>query len=68
MQKFVTLSVTEAETAAGVMDAQDMMYAYRILMSLGLEVETLMILEIFANNWSVGGRTRHVDIRNNFLR
>ena len=34
-----------------------------------------MILEIdnqgavdLANNWSIGGRTRHVDVRQNFLR
>ena len=74
-QKFVTLSVTEAETAAGVMVAQDMMYAYRILLSLGLKVKIPMILEMdnkgavdLANNWSVGGRTRHVDVRNYFLR
>ena len=74
-QKFVTLSVTEAEIAAGMMVAQDMMYGYRILMSLGLKVKTPMILEMdkkgavdLANNWSVGGRTRHVDVRNNFLR
>ena len=44
-------------------------------MSLGLKVKTPMILEMdnkgavdLANNWSVGGRTRHVDVRNNFLR
>ena len=23
---------------------------------------------LLANNWSVGGRTRHVDVRNHFLR
>ena len=28
-QKFVTLSVTEAESAAGVMVAQDMLYIYK---------------------------------------
>ena len=73
-QKFMTLPVTEAETAAGVMVVQDMMYAYCILMSLGSEVETPMILEMdnkgavdLANNWSVGRRTRNVDICNNFL-
>ena len=33
-QRFVTLSVTEAETAAGVMVAQDMMYVYRLITSL----------------------------------
>jgi hypothetical protein len=74
-QRFVTLSVTEAETAAGVMVAQDMMYVYRILTSMGLEVELPMLLEMdnkgavdLANNWSSGGRTRHVDTRNFYLR
>ncbi len=37
-QKFVTLSVTEAEGAAGVMVAQDMMYTYQVLLSMELEV------------------------------
>jgi hypothetical protein len=74
-QKFVSLSVTEAESAAGVMVAQDMLYVYRLLESTGLSVELPMLLEIdnkgavdLANNWSVGGRTRHVDVRNHFLR
>ena len=74
-QRFVTLSVTEAETAAGVIVAQDMMYVYRILTSVGLEVELPMILEMdnkgavdLANNYSSGGRTRHVDVRNFYLR
>jgi hypothetical protein len=74
-QRFVTLSVTEAETAAGVMVAQDMMYVYRLLTSMDLEVELPMVLEMdnkgavdLANNWSVGGRTRHVDVRNFYLR
>ena len=38
-QKFVTLSVTEAEIAAGVMVAQDMLYIYRLMESLELEVD-----------------------------
>ncbi len=74
-QKFVTLSVTEAEMAAGVMVAQDMLYVYRLMESLELEVELPMVLEMdnsgavdIANSWSVGGRTRHVDVRNYFLR
>ena len=40
-----------------------------------LEVELPMLLEMdnsgavdIANSWSVGGRTRHVDVRNYFLR
>ena len=52
-----------------------MLYIYRLLESLELEVELPMILEMdntgavdIANSWSVGGRTRHVDVRNYFLR
>ena len=74
-QKFVTLSVTEAESPAGVMVAQDMLYTFRLLKLMGSEVELPMVLEMdnkgavdLANNWSVGGRTRHMDVRNYFLR
>ena len=73
-QKFMMLLVTEAKIAAGVMVAQDMLYIYRLLESLELEVELPMVLEMdnsgavdIANSWSVGGRTRHVDVRNYFL-
>ena len=52
-----------------------MSYVYCLLISLGLKVKLLMKLEMdnkgaddLANNWSVGGRTRHVDIMNFFLR
>ena len=38
-QKFVTLSVTGAESAAGVMVAQEMLSVYRLLGSIGLSVE-----------------------------
>lgn len=38
-QKFVTLLVTEAEIAVGVMVAQDMLYIYQLMESLELEVE-----------------------------
>ena len=61
-QKFVTLSVTEAEQAAAVTCAQDMVYQKNLLESIGLQVELPMILEVdnkgavdLANNWSVGG-------------
>ena len=59
-QKFVTLSVMEAESAAGVMVAQDMLYVYRLILLMGLEVELPMLLKMdnkravgLANNWSV---------------
>ena len=74
-QKFVTLSVTEAESGAGVTTAQDMMFTYRLLTSMGLKVKLPMLLEMdnkgavdLANNYSVGGRTRHVDVRFFYLR
>ena len=73
-QKFVTLSVTEAESTAGVMIVQDMVYIYCLLKSLELEVKLPMVLEMdnkgavdLANNWSMGGRTRHMDVYNYFL-
>lgn len=65
------LLVTDAETAAGVMVAQDLMYVYCLLESLELKVELLMTLEMdnsgaadIANSGSVGGKTRHVDVHN----
>jgi hypothetical protein len=74
-QKTVTLSVTEAELTACVSCVQDMMYVYRVVTSMGLQVELPMVVEVdnsgardLANSWSVGGRTRHVDVRLNFLR
>jgi hypothetical protein len=74
-QKYVTLSVTEAESGAGVTALQDMMYLSHLTESVGLEVEKPMILEMdnkgavdMANNWSAGGRTRHMDVRMHYMR
>jgi len=74
-QKHVTLSVTEAELAAIVAVVQDMMYMYRVVLSMGSKVKTPMLVELdnsgvrdLANSWSVGDRTRHVDMRMFFLR
>ncbi len=68
-QKHVMLSVTEAELAAVVSMVQDMMYVYRVIKSLGLNVESPMLAEMdnsgasdLANSWSMGGRTRHIDV------
>jgi hypothetical protein len=73
-QKSVALSVCEAEQTAGVLCAQDMLYVWHILESMGLKVKLPMILEMdnkgavdLANNWSIVGRTRHVDVRQCFL-
>jgi len=74
-QKTVSLSVTESEGSAGVTCVQDMLYTKKVVESMGMKVELPMILEMdnkgavdLANNWSVGGRTRHVEVRNHFMR
>jgi hypothetical protein len=74
MHEFVTLSVTETESATGVMVAQDMVYSFKLLDSIGLSVELLILLETdnngavdLANNWSVRGQTCHVDVQTHFL-
>jgi hypothetical protein len=54
--------------------AQDMLFNMRILESMGFKVKKPMILEIdnkgavdLTHNWSVGGRTRHVEVRQYFF-
>jgi hypothetical protein len=69
-QKSVTLSVSEAKlVAATTQCAQDMLFAMRAVESMGLKFKKPMILEInnkgvvdLTHNWSVGGRTRHVEV------
>ena len=74
-QSNVTVSVAEAELMAAMECAQTMLFARQILESLQLKVELPMLLEIdckgtvdLNNNWSVGGRTRHVPVKYMFLR
>jgi hypothetical protein len=75
MQKSVTLSVCELEQTAGVSCAQDMLYVWNVLESMGLKVKLPITLEKYnkgavdlSNNWSIGGCTRHVDVQQCFLR
>ena len=75
MQHTTTLSVTEAELVSGVQCAQDMLHDLHVVESVGLKVKKPMILEMdnkgavdLANGWSIGGCTRHVEVRQNFLR
>ena len=75
MLEYVAMSVTEAEHAAAVACVQDMLFAMRVLQSIGLKVKLPMILEVdnkgavdLVNNWTVAGRTRHVCTRIMFLR
>ena len=74
-QRIVALSVCEAELYAGISCAQDMLYTKHVIESLGLKVKLPMKLEIdnkgavdLANNWSIGGRTRHIGTKIEFLR
>jgi hypothetical protein len=54
---------------------QDMMYVYRVITSMGLQVELPMTAEMdnsgahdLTNSWSISGRTRHVDVGKFFSR
>ena len=75
MQRFVTLSVTEAECVAATSCIQDMMYGKNFLESLGLKVKLPMVLrmdnkggvDIF-NGWSIAGNTRAVSVRLAYVR
>jgi hypothetical protein len=74
-ERTVPLSTTKAETYAGVTFVQDMLYMKNVLESLGLRIKLPIILEMdnqgavyLANNWSIGGRTRHIDVKSVFLR
>jgi hypothetical protein len=75
VQQSTALSVTEAELSSGVECFQDMMFARRVLESIGLQVQKPMKITIdnkgavdYANNWSTGGRMRHAVIKFNLLR
>ena len=68
--------MTEAELFAAVQCAHDMMHAMRIMETIGLKIEKPMKLYVdkntdavdIAHNWSVGGRTRHIEVKQYFLR
>jgi hypothetical protein len=75
MQISVALSVTETKLFAATNNAHDMLYTKSIIEPLGLQVKLPMILELdnkgaldLGNNYSVGGRTSHVEIQQYFLR
>ena len=66
--------MTVAEINAAVLCVQDMLYVKNLIKSIGLKVQLSMILEInnkgavdIINSFSVGGRTRHIDVRQCFL-
>jgi hypothetical protein len=66
--------VTESELGGATEMAHDMLFVMRIIESMGLTVKKPMILYVdtkgtkdLANNWSVGGQTRHIEVRQYFL-
>jgi hypothetical protein len=74
MQHITNLSVTESELGGATETAQDMLFVMQILESKELKVTKPMILYIdskgakdLANNWSVGGQTRHIEVQQYFL-
>jgi len=75
MMPIVALSVTESELFSATLCAQDMLFEMRVLNSIGLKVKLPMKLYVdnrgakdLCNNWSVGGRTRHIEVKQFFLR
>ena len=75
MMPIVALSVTEAELFAATSCVQDMLFAMRILESIGLKVKKPMLLECdnkgaidLMDNYTCGGRTRHIEVKQYFIR
>ena len=69
------LSFTEVELFAATLCAQEMLFAMRIVNLIGLKVKLPMDLYVdnkgakdLADNWSTGGRTRHIQVKQYFLR
>jgi hypothetical protein len=69
------LLVTKAELDSAVTNVQDMLFVKQIIKIKGLKVKIPMILSVdnqgvreLVNNWSFGGRTRHVATKVMFLR
>jgi len=74
-QKTIALSSCEAELMAMVSCAQEMIFVKHILDSIGFNIKTPMKLYCdnrgavyLANSWTIGGRTKHIDIRQYYLR
>ena len=74
-QKMVSLSTTKVELNAAVMGVQDSLFMKIIMKSLGVKVKLPMLASInngravyIYNNWSVGERTCHMEVKQNFCR
>src|SRR5687767_2642711 len=74
MTPIVALSVTKAELFAAVLCPQDIMFVMRIRHSISFDIKLPMLLYVdnkgvndMCNKWSMGGRTRHIDVKQYFL-
>jgi len=72
--KSVTLSSSEAEYVALSEAAKEIKFVYQVLMSMGIEVKTPIIVRVdnvgaifIAENVSVSQRTKHIDVRYRFV-
>ena len=75
MMPIIALSSTEAELYSAVLTAMDMIFVYHIVTSMRLTVELPIVLYLdksaaiaLANNWSIGGRTKHTYTKKLFTR
>lgn len=75
MQSIVCLPVTESELVAATECAQDLLFVKHVLEVIGLKVHLPLLLHIdnsgcidLINNWSVGGRTHHMETHLYWLR
>ena len=71
----VVLSSSEAEYVSLSEAAKEIKFIYQILMSMGMKVKTPIIVRVdnvgaifMAENVTTSQRTRHVDIRYNYVR
>ena len=70
----IALPITEAQLYSPVKCVQDMMFTLRVILSILLEVNLPMLLEVDNNgaidlchNWSIGGRSRRLETKMYFL-
>jgi hypothetical protein len=75
MQECVNLSVAEAELMALIACVQEMIHVKQLIESMNLNVKLPMTIKVdnkrakdLVNNRSIGGRTRHVGVKLNYLR
>ena len=73
-QRIMELYQDKADLLSATQSTQDMIYVYRLLKNTVWKVRFPIIIEFYkqvaidlAKNWSVGGITRHSEVRHYFL-